>query len=268
MTTSATNPSPADTLLKQPREGEAPAEPITPLPAARQEPRPPAQASPTPVQEKTPSGFQGLPRHAQLGLAFLLGILTLLLTQHAWKRLAPAGRPSELWPSSVSASQYLVDLNKAPREEIQQLPGIGPTLAKRIVDDREQNGRFASLEDLRRVHGIGSATVETLRSRVKVEGDATSTSAAKPTAAKSTSGRKPELTGRIDLNRAGRQELMQLPGIGPVTADHILADRQANGPFRTVQDLTRIKGIKGKTLEKLLPHVYVTEPVARGRDGA
>ena len=260
MTTSATNPSLAETLATKPREGEAPVQPATPGFTARQEPRFPSPEPHPPT---------GLPRYAQLGLAFLLGVLALLLAQHAWRRLGVSGRPAELWPSSPSASQYLIDLNKAPREEIQQLPGIGPTLAKRIVDDRDQNGRFASLEDLERVHGIGPATVETLRNRVKVEGDAAAAGSTKSTATRSTSGRKPELQGRIDINRAGREQLMLLPGIGPVTADHILADRQSNGPFRTVNDLTRIKGIKGKTLEKLLPHVYVKEPVvAQGRDGA
>jgi len=216
-----------------------------------------------PATSPAPTGLRGLPRYAHLGLAFLLGVLTLLLIQHAWRRLATPGRPTELWPGSASASQYLIDLNHAPREDIQQLPGVGPVLAKRIVDDREKNGRFASLEDLERVNGVGPVLVETLRSRVKLSGTNTASS---PMSAPT---RKGELPARIDLNRAGRDELLQLPGIGPVLADRILADRQAHGPYRTVHDLTRIKGIKGKTLEKLLPHLEVKEAeVARGRDGA
>ena len=61
----------------------------------------------------------------------------------------------------------------------------------------------------------------------------------------------------IDLNKAGKEELMQLPGIGPVLAERIMADRRDRGPFANVADLMRISGIKEKTLAKLRPHVRV-----------
>jgi competence protein ComEA len=63
----------------------------------------------------------------------------------------------------------------------------------------------------------------------------------------------------LDINLASREELMRLPGIGPVLAERIVADRQANGPFRRVEDLTRIRGIKSRTLEKLRPYIFVAE---------
>ena len=63
--------------------------------------------------------------------------------------------------------------------------------------------------------------------------------------------------GRLDLNRASAEELEGLPGIGPRTAERIVADRLKRGRFRSVKDLGRVKGIGPKTLARLAPHVTV-----------
>ncbi|MFN4260639.1 MAG: ComEA family DNA-binding protein [Gemmataceae bacterium] len=55
-----------------------------------------------------------------------------------------------------------IDINSASREELQRLPGIGPTLSQRIIEERHRRP-FASVDDLRRVPGIGAKTVEKLR---------------------------------------------------------------------------------------------------------
>lgn len=55
-----------------------------------------------------------------------------------------------------------VDLNEATLEELQALPGIGPGLAHRIVDDRRLRGPFGSLEELVRVKGFGPARIGAL----------------------------------------------------------------------------------------------------------
>jgi competence protein ComEA len=62
---------------------------------------------------------------------------------------------------------------------------------------------------------------------------------------------------RVDLNHAGRAELLQLPGIGPATADRIAADRRDRGPFRSVDDLTRVPGIGPVARERMRPWVDV-----------
>lgn len=59
-----------------------------------------------------------------------------------------------------------VDLNRAVLEELESLPGIGPTLARRILESRRREGPFRKAEDLLRVKGIGPATLARLRGRV------------------------------------------------------------------------------------------------------
>ncbi len=67
----------------------------------------------------------------------------------------------------------------------------------------------------------------------------------------------PEAAGPIDLNMADAATLQTLPGIGETKAADIVAHREANGPFATVDDLQNVKGIGEKTLEKLKEHITV-----------
>lgn len=63
--------------------------------------------------------------------------------------------------------------------------------------------------------------------------------------------------GPLDLNTADQAALEELPGVGPVTAEHILAWREENGQFTTVDELMEVSGIGEKTLATLRPHVRV-----------
>ena len=63
---------------------------------------------------------------------------------------------------------------------------------------------------------------------------------------------------RIDINSASWVEWTQIDGIGETTAQKIIADRDANGPFDSIQDLLRVKGIGPKTLDKMRP--FLREP--------
>lgn len=61
-----------------------------------------------------------------------------------------------------------VDLNTASASQLQDLPGIGPAIAQRIIDHREQNGPFHSVDGLLEVSGIGPATLEKIRDQATV----------------------------------------------------------------------------------------------------
>jgi competence protein ComEA len=62
---------------------------------------------------------------------------------------------------------------------------------------------------------------------------------------------------RINLNTATAQELELVPGIGPVTAQRIITDREQNGPYNSIEDLTRIPGIKAGILAKIRDYITV-----------
>lgn len=59
-----------------------------------------------------------------------------------------------------------------------------------------------------------------------------------------------EIGYQIDINSATWFELSQLEAIGPVLAKRIVADRDTNGPFRSIDDLERVKGIGPRTVER------------------
>lgn len=67
-----------------------------------------------------------------------------------------------------NSAVQIVRINSAGVSELQQLPGIGPALAQRIVETRN-SGRFSSVEDLLRVPGIGKAKLAKLRNYVEVD---------------------------------------------------------------------------------------------------
>lgn len=68
----------------------------------------------------------------------------------------------------------LIDINTADARKLARLPGIGPELARRIIEEREANGSFVNLTDLQRVRGIGARKAATLSGWVKFSSSTTS----------------------------------------------------------------------------------------------
>ena len=83
-------------------------------------------------------------------------------------------------------------------------------------------------------------------------------------AAGSEATKKPPLKP-INLNTATSDELQQVPGIGPVTADKILQMRKSYGAFKSVDDLLSIRGIGKKRLEKMRKYLTVSKVAAAGK---
>ena len=63
--------------------------------------------------------------------------------------------------------------------------------------------------------------------------------------------------GKISINKASAANLETIPGIGPSTAQHIVADRAQHGKFKRLEDLMRVKGIGKKKFEKIKPHIVL-----------
>ncbi len=67
-----------------------------------------------------------------------------------------------------SSGSGKINLNTASAEQLEELPGIGPALAKRIVDYREKHGYFKNIEDIQNVSGIGSKRFEQIKDLVTI----------------------------------------------------------------------------------------------------
>ncbi len=166
-----------------------------------------------------------------------------------------AQRDSAMHEARPLASGERVDPDVAGPAELARLPRIGLALAKVIVADRNARGAFGSLEGLDRVPGIGPGLLRTLAPHLTFSGQTAGSSAAHPSGAGlGTAFASPPLgsvpTPRsghpgsvLNVNRATAVELEGLPGIGSSLARRIVADREARGPFATVESLARISGI-------------------------
>lgn len=86
--------------------------------------------------------------------------------------LTPPPPPSDFSPAIetpvAGSSADLVNINTATLDELNTLPGIGPTLAQRIIDYRTANGPFSAIEDLMNVSGIGVSTFDEIKDLITV----------------------------------------------------------------------------------------------------
>jgi competence protein ComEA len=91
-------------------------------------------------------------------------LLSLLAMVAAWfVQGGQDGRLIEIDRAEPVEIVYKVDINRAPWPELAQLPQVGETLARRIVEQREVNGPFRDHDDLLRVRGIGPKTLDGIR---------------------------------------------------------------------------------------------------------
>lgn len=76
--------------------------------------------------------------------------------------------PAAVDSSTQPSGNALVDINTAGAAELESLPGIGPTLAGRIIRYREEEGPYSTVEELMNVQGIGERTLDRLRGLITV----------------------------------------------------------------------------------------------------
>ena len=138
----------------------------------------------------------------------------------------------------------LIDLDRAPAAEIARLPGIGPDLARRIVEERKSHGDFGGLAALDALPGVGPGLLRRLDGHVRFSG------VPRPG---SPSQRQAAQPAKIGLNSATANDLATLPGIGPGRAAAIVAYRESHGPFASIEALITVPGIGPATLGKLRP---------------
>ncbi len=68
-----------------------------------------------------------------------------------------------------SSESTLLNINKATEQELQRLPGIGPSLASKIIKYRNEMGKFSNVEDIKNVNGIGENKFENIKNNISVK---------------------------------------------------------------------------------------------------
>jgi len=105
-------------------------------------------------------------------LSFGLGILVAILTAGA--AVLSAQSPSKGSASKATAAPTApVNLNTASAEQLEALPGVGASTARRIIEYRQKNGSFKKIEELMNVKGIGEKSFLKLKPLITVAPDKT-----------------------------------------------------------------------------------------------
>ena len=196
----------------------------------------------------------------------LLGVIVFISAHVLFGDLRDA-RPTEL--EAGSFPKAVVDLNRADRAVLRQLPEVGEALAGRIDEYRRSRGGFRSIEELVQVPGIGRTKLSRIRPWVYVDDDeaededgtiqTVAMTEKKPAKAAVSKSRKADaLKEPVDVNEASFEKLQTIPGVGRVMAGRIIEARKTK-PFESVDDLRRVPGIGPKTLEKIRPFVMASK---------
>lgn len=186
--------------------------------------------------------------------------------------------------SSATEATSQVDVNNADLKALETLPGVGPALAKKIVNGRP----YSNLSDLAQVKGMGQKKANALKHHVtfgpasgattakgtkkthartssRSTGSSTTpspterSSSSEPSASSASSASSSHLAPgqTVDINTASAEELDKLPGIGPTKAQAIVDYRNEHGDFKSVDDIKNVRGIKEGTFSKIKDYITV-----------
>ena len=154
-----------------------------------------------------------------------------------------------------------IDPNTATAAELDRLPGIGPSLAARIVAERGRRP-FTSVEDLTRVRGIGAALANTLADNVSLPAGpmrSKSSPVTGLTPVGTAADRRSESTlrERPDINYISSADLQKVQGVGPVLAARLIARRDSLRRFTSWAQIDSVAGVGPAMLSRLKESVVL-----------
>jgi len=126
-----------------------------------------------------------------------------------------------------------VDINSATAEEWQQLPGIGPYRARKIVEYRDRLGGFVSIDQVATTYGLPDSSFQQIAGLLRASTPVPS----------------------LYVNRMTAEELGRHPYLRRRTAEIIVRYRQNHGAFASADELKKVRALSTETLEQLLPYL-------------
>lgn len=161
-----------------------------------------------------------------------------------------------------------IKINEVTADELAayKISGVGQGTAENIIAYRDENGPFRNWEDLDKAPRVGPSMLEKFKAAgvdfgaaaaeaasavdtaAAAGATAQSASGAAPAPAASTASRPaaggaPAAGAKVNINRAGLEELCTLKRVGPALAQKIIDYRTANGPFKTIEELDNVSGV-------------------------
>lgn len=153
--------------------------------------------------------------------------------------------PSELAADGITL--FPININTADLDTLMMLPEIGEILGQRIIDYRQEFGLFHSIGDIMEVRGIGGNRFEEIKNYITVGDVAAVSEETQP------------LPDPVNINTADEKTLMTLPGIGKTSAQRIIAYREENGYFTSIEELMEVEGIGQSRFDKLKDYITVED---------
>jgi len=169
---------------------------------------------------------------------------------------AGASEAARTAPAPAAGSFYVHVIGAVHRAGVVEIPA-----GSRVGDVVEAAGGLSASADPARLN-LARSVVDGERIWVPVEGEEPPEEVAASVATEAGGVTEQAATGDtqppVDLNTAESAALQTLPGVGPVTAEAILAWRAEHGSFSTVEELVEVSGVGPRTLERLRPLVTVS----------
>lgn len=200
------------------------------------------------------------------GLSLLLGgsLIVVLLWQFApWSKPVEEASVEALLTSKVEIE---AEVNQAKEDKVKEnwvvdvkgavlKPGVySASEGERVLDLIDRAGGFKAQADQKKLN-LALRVADQMVIYVPIEGEEVPANYQMLSNAATASGKGDKVL--VNINTADSQDLQSLSGIGEKRAADIISYREANGPFQSVEDLTKVSGFGPKTLEKLRDHITV-----------
>ncbi len=169
------------------------------------------------------------------------GVLAEIATIQALTPRTPLAKEEHAAEDDRDSHDKL-NINHATLQDLEMLPGMGKTMAQRILDFRKEKGEIKDLNELISLKGMTKKKYAALRRFLTAKG-----------------GREGGLGAgkKLNLNFASLEEIEKLPGVGKTLARRIVDVRNQRGGYHTLEDLQDVPGLTAAKLQKFVDLIEV-----------